>query len=631
MAKHVAEAILNRHILLAEAGTGTGKTFAYLVPALLHSTRILVSTGSKTLQDQLFHRDLPNVQAVLKRPFNTALLKGRSNYVCHHRLHLAEQNVSTLAPHLRTTLPLVRRFLQRTDTGDRAELNDITDENPVWPYVTSNRENCLGNECSFKEECFVLKARREALKADVIVANHHLLLADFRLKDDGMSDLLPQCDTIIVDEAHHLPELASEFFGESVSSGQWLDLCRDIIISVLTEAGDAHQLLEHTKKVQRALESLEPQIDRAFPYNGRFACSTERTPELLSFFEQFNQALHPWLSLLEEASPRSGTFSQLFKRGKTLYATLSHWIGTFPENSEGMQPFVHWLERRQRSWRIVLTPLNAGEQFHQRIQNQSADTPPQTWILTSATLAVGQDFSLYREALGLSTSDSGIEANVWESPFDYSKQSLLYLPQGLPQPNQADHAQRLIESIWPLLCASHGRALLLFTSFRAMENAWERFHQLAENTPDAQNWLPLLQGQSSKADLLEQFAKHSNPVLFGSHSFWEGVDLPGRQLSLLIIDRIPFLPPDDPITAARLSWLKHKGRDPFMEHQLPQATLTLKQGVGRLIRRESDEGVVVLGDPRLRSKYYGRRILAALPPMKVSIYEEEALEFLARL
>jgi ATP-dependent DNA helicase DinG len=662
MADRVGEAIRHRHILMAEAGTGTGKTFAYLVPALLTSVRTLVSTGSKTLQDQLFHRDLPHVQSVLRRPFTVALLKGRSNYLCHFRFQQTWDQAALLPPVMQERLLIIQSFIRTSPTGDRAGLAAIPDDDSIWPYVTSNRDNCLGNECPFKDQCFVIKARREALQAQLIVANHHLLLADFRLKDEGASELLPYCDTVIVDEAHHLPELASEFFGESASSGQWSEVCRDLLAHVLTEASDAMGLLEHTQKLQRYLEALDRHIDRLFPYVGRFPCSLERTPELLSHLEAFIEHVEPWMHYLEEAAPRTVVFAQLFKRASALEGTLKHWIEVFPNDASTVRPYVHWLERRPKQWRIVLTPLNAGERFHERLCPKQQEGQ-QSWILTSATLAVANDFSLYRESLGLGVSakvlsseirndealllESNlspneeqeapanvgdpyvIETHCWESPFDYSRQALLYLPKGLPEPNQTDHTVQLMHAVWPLLCMSRGRALLLFTSFKAMEVAWETFHALCATHPESSEWLPLLQGHSSKADLLDQFSKHPHPVLLGSHSFWEGVDLPGRQLSLLVIDRIPFMPPDDPITSARLNWLKHQGRDPFRDYQLPKAILVLRQGVGRLIRTERDEGVVVIGDPRLRSKYYGRRILKALPSMSLTQDESVALAFLS--
>lgn len=644
MAEKIHDTIVHRQVLIAEAGTGTGKTFAYLVPAFLESAKTLISTGSKTLQDQLFHRDIPYVRAVLKRPLHVALLKGRSNYVCHFRLELSENESSQLPHTIQGLLPQIRAFSEYSHSGDRAELTEIPDDHSIWPHVTSTRDNCLGHECPAKESCFVLKARREALQADVIVTNHHLLLADLKLRDESLSELLPHCDTVIIDEAHHLPELASEFFGESLSSGQWLELSKDILVSALLEAHDALELIKHTQNIQRTLEHVEHQLERLFPYSGRFACSDMEAPELLEALKHFSQHIQPWLLYLEEAAPRSASFSQLHKRGEALYALLSHWMSTYPDSTaQPIQPFVHWLEKRHRSWRLVLTPLNIGEQFHARL-NLSSDADEnedkhdqaapvnQAWIFTSATLAMAQDFSLYQDALGLSSlPHKRLHTQAWESPFDYPKQALLYLPPHLPEPNHPDHPTQLIDTVWPLLLASHGRALLLFTSFKAMEQAWQCFHQKLENHHPPLEWLPMMQGQSSKADLLDQFSRHPHPVLFGSHSFWEGIDLPGRKLSLLIIDRIPFSPPNDPVTAARLRWIEHQGHDAFTRYQLPQAALTLKQGVGRLIRREQDEGVVVLGDPRLRRKHYGRRILGSLPPMKISIHAEDVIAFLSKL
>ena len=610
MANRVAGAIRDNAVLVCEAGTGTGKTFAYLVPALLSAGKVILSTGTKTLQDQLYHRDLPTVRTALNVPVTTALLKGRANYVCHYHLERNLAGAGSSSRELVADLQRIVSFARVTRTGDKSELADVPEEAPAWNLATSTRENCLGQSCPRFRDCFVMAARREALAADLIVVNHHLFFADVMLKDEGMAELLPACNTVIFDEAHQLPETATLFFGESVSTGQVIELARDVRAEALSGAKDMPDPLRLTATLDKAARDLR----LALPNEGaRFtSASVRRKREFSGALAALDSALRSVCAALDLLSERSEGLARCAERARAAQALLERWC------DDSRADLVRWIEAFSHSLRLNATPLSIAEIFRRQL-----DGHPRAWIFTSATLAVAGDFSHYRSEMGLDKARTA----CWDSPFDYAAQALLYVPKKLPDPNSDEHTRAVVAASLPVIRASGGSAFLLFTTLRAMRLAHELLRE--EFRRQALGFPLMLQGEGSRSELLERFRRLGNAVLLGSASFWEGVDVRGDALSLVVIDKLPFAPPDDPVLAARLESLEREGGNPFLGYQLPQAVISLKQGAGRLIRDETDRGVLVICDPRLFSKPYGRRILASLPPMKLVRELDKVLSFVA--
>jgi len=609
MALAVAEAIRDNAILVVEAGTGTGKTFAYLVPALLAGGKVVISTGTKNLQDQLFQKDLPMVRDALKAPMSVALLKGRSNYVCHYHLELAQSNGLFKTREDVKHLAKIANYAKVTQSGDRSGLADVPENAPIWMHVTSTRDNCLGQECPQHDECFVLKARKEAMEADVIVVNHHLFFADVMLRDEGVAELLPACNTVIFDEAHQLPETASLFFGKSLATSQLLDLATDTRVEALTSARDFAPLPVACDELEKAARDLR----LAFKKEGRMAAeATANIREFAPALKTLDEKLCKLSGLLEKQAERSEGLENCWQRAQELVGQLKHW------QDNDVPETVRWLEVFHHSLQLNSTPLSIADIFAKQISGH-----PRAWIFTSATLAVKQNFSHYQNAMGLTEARTA----CWDSPFDYPEQALLYVPQNLPEPNTEGYTDAVVQAALPLIEASRGRAFLLFTSLRAMQRAYEILQ--AEFDRKNLKYPLLIQGEGSRNELLSRFREHGNAVLLGSQSFWEGVDVRGEALSLVIIDKLPFAPPDDPVLAARITELNRQGRNAFMEFQLPRAIINLKQGAGRLIRDENDRGVLMICDPRLISKHYGKRIWQSLPPFKRTRIEAEAVAFFA--
>jgi ATP-dependent DNA helicase DinG len=608
MAEAIAEAITANGLLIAEAGTGTGKTFAYLVPALLGGGKVVLSTGTKNLQDQLFQRDLPTVRDALKVPVTIALLKGRANYLCHYHLERAQSDGRLPTREDVRHLARIVQYAKITQTGDKSGLADVPENAQIWMHVTSTRDNCLGQECPSHKECFVLKARKEAMEADVVVVNHHLFFADVMLRDEGVAELLPACNTVIFDEAHQLPETASLFFGENISTSQLLDLARDATIEALSGAKDFTPLPAACDTLEKAARDLR----LIFKKNeGRM--TAEATAELSGWSDALNNVatqLGNLNGLLEKQAERSEGLENCWQRGVDLAHKLAKW------RDDTQLDVVRWVEIFHHSMQLNTTPLSIAEIFARQIGGT-----PRAWIFTSATLAVKQDFSHYQGEMGL----LGARTACWDSPFNYQEQALLYVPENMPDPNSMAYTEAVVAAALPLIEASKGRAFLLFTSLRAMQRA----HEILQAEFDRKNlkYPLMLQGEGSRNDLLARFRDHGNAVLLGSQSFWEGVDVRGEALSLVVIDKLPFAPPDDPVLAARIAQITKQGRNAFMEYQLPRAVINLKQGAGRLIRDESDRGVLMICDPRLLTKPYGKRIWQSLPPFKRTRVLTEAVAF----
>ena len=608
MAEAVAETLESRTQLVVEAGTGIGKTFAYLVPALYSGRRVIVSTGTRTLQDQLFHRDLPLLGRALGRPVRTALLKGRANYLCRHRLGLtlAAPELPELGRARQRTLARIGRWSATTVAGDIGELESVADNDPVWPSVTSTRENCLGQACPEFRDCHVVRARREAQAAELVIVNHHLLLADMALREEGFGELLPGADAVILDEAHQFPEIAAQFFGTRVGARPLHALARDALAE-LTRAGlvDAP-----ARALIAALEGRLDGLTRTLTGLGErtdWAALPDTVPEAAA---DLAAALRNLAAEFDTPALEAPGVRQCGRRAADAAERISAILAL--DDSTGLR----WVENTARSWSLEFTPFEVAERLKAQVEAR-----PCAWIYTSATLAVGEDFGHFTRRVGAESA----RTLLIPSPFDYETQSRLYLPKGLPDPADRRYTAAVTEAALPLIRAAGGRSFVLFTSYRALGEG-ARLLKAALTAADA--FPVLVQGDAPRDALLRNFRELGNAVLLGTGSFWEGVDVRGPALSLVVIDKLPFASPDDPILKARLAGLEREGRNGFREYQLPQAVLALKQGVGRLIRDPSDFGVVMLADPRLTSRSYGRAFLSSLPPMTVTQSADEAGRFL---
>jgi ATP-dependent DNA helicase DinG len=642
MAQRVASALEHRETVVVEAGTGTGKTFAYLVPALLSGSRVLISTGTRTLQDQLFSKDLPLVAAALGRPARIALLKGRTNYLCRYRLSRigpgGEQltldtnpvpdtadagvtapdtggNGGTLSPN--SLLARIQGWSRTTRRGDLAEVRGLSDSHPVWPLVTSTRDNCLGNKCPEISRCHVAIARREALEADIVIVNHHLLLADLALKEDGFGDILGSADAVILDEAHQIPDLATQFFGANVSSRRIEHLLKDAhteIAAYLTRVSidsGAGAVVTNIQVATREVEQAAQRLAATLPGRvGRFPLG-EMGPRLTASVDELARALRSFQNSLEDLGDDS-PLAQLGEPAGDLVSSLERIASV--DDMEG----VRAVEVTQRGFSLSLMPFDIAERFLAMLQSRRCG-----WIFTSATLSVGEDFSHFTGRLGLGENPT----LKIESPFNYELQSLLYLPTGMPEPASPGYVAKVIDTALPLIEASRGGAFVLFTSHRALAQGAALLRaRWSGETP----YRLFVQGEAPRERLLKEFREDGNGVLLGTASFWEGVDVKGEALRLVIIEKLPFASPDDPLVRARIDHLQATGGNAFRDYQLPEAALALKQGVGRLIRSEEDYGTVVICDPRMSGRGYGKVLLAALPAMTPTRDQDEALRFIRK-
>ena len=674
----VAEAFEQREVLLAEAGTGTGKTYAYLVPALLSGLKTIVSTGTRALQDQLYHRDLPRVREALGTSLRSALLKGRANYLCHYRLNQAKGEARFASPEQATQFQRIVAWSGRTRAGDMAELEDLADDSPLLPLVTSTVDNCLGSECPFYEECFVVQARQRAQVADIVVVNHHLLLADLALKQEGFGEILPGAQAFVIDEAHQLPELAASFFGEGFGMRQIQELARDCLAECRQTTGALAVVQAPVRALEQALRELRAAMEALPPRGTRYRALT--LPAVCDGFDVLADALAVLEQAMAPLAQASPGFEACVARARELGERIGRWrdggaaSDAFEEGAgddeaaaeaalrvaaespdersrgdggseaarsnegtagagmhraqagDGDEPLdatalaravarggeVYWYELSARGFRCQRTPLDVSAPLRQHREQSRA-----AWVFTSATLAVGGAFQHVGRKHGLFDPDTLLEP----SPFDWPRQALCYLPRDLPEPNTRGFGAAMLESIRPVLEASGGRAFLLFASLRALREVAGALR--------GGPWPLFVQGEAPKAELLRRFRESGNGVLLGSASFREGVDVAGDALSVVVIDKLPFAAPDDPVFEARLEAVRRRGGNPFRDEQLPQAVIALKQGVGRLIRTESDRGVLVLCDPRLTGKPYGRVFMQSLPAFAVTRRIEDVQAFFA--
>ncbi|MBL4900043.1 MAG: ATP-dependent DNA helicase [Colwellia sp.] len=613
MAMGVAEAIEKQSSLIVEAGTGTGKTFAYLIPAFLSikssktDKKIIISTGTKNLQEQLFHKDIPLVKKALASNAQIALLKGRANYLCRYRLAQYQETRGQLDANSLTDLVKVKSWANNTQTGDIGELVNVTEDSGVFPFITSTLDNCLAKDCPDFEQCYLVRARQKAIDADLIVVNHHLFFADMALKDTGFGELIPKAQVMIFDEAHQIGDIASDYFGEAFSTKQLVDLCTDVAQVYRSKLTDVKQLglaadkLQKTCQEFRLLFNYDPERG-----NWREKCQQQ---QLVQKFQRLKVDLDFLYQVIKLCVSRNEAIDNCFDRAVALLAQYDVMVNV---DINGMS---FWYETTPRHVVLHQTPLSVADKFSTYVKESGAG-----WIFTSATLAVDNSFEHFSQHLGL----QGASQLLLESPFDYQQQSQLVVPRYLPEANDKNRAAHLALLAQPLIAASKGACFMLFTSYRVM-------HQVAEALADSIDNPLLVQGQMAKRVLLEQFIENDNSVLLATASFWEGIDVRGDKLTCVIIDKLPFASPDDPLLQARCEDVRRQGGDAFTQIQLPQAVIALKQGVGRLIRDVSDRGVMVICDNRLVNRPYGQTFLKSLPQMKRSRDLVQAAKFLEKI
>ena len=604
MAEAVEETLSCAGSLVVEAGTGIGKTLAYLVPAMLCGERVIISTGTKTLQDQLFFRDLPMVKETLGVSLKTTLLKGRGNYLCLHRMMIARTEGRLPSRDAVLELEAVKEWSARTGDGDLSIADVVTDESGLMPFVTSTPDNCLGGECPRFEDCFVARARNEAQDADIVVVNHHLLFADMAIKQSGFGEVLPGAAAFIIDEAHQAPETATRFFSVSITARQVRDLCRDFLAESAEVSGAMGMLREPVSDCLQKLKEMQLAVAERMPERGSWD-DLVLDEGVRVALQSLDHAINTLASSTGQLEGSARGMDGCIERLAELQARFDRF------DSQQAVEEVRWYERRGQGFALHITPLEVSAVF-----NDFREKAEAAWIFTSATLSVKNNFSHFTDRMGLDDA----KTLQLDSPFDYQNNALMWLPDQVPEPRDIDFVPALLEQVVPVLKASRGRAFLLFTSHRSLRKA-------AELLADRVNYPLFVQGSQPRSLLLEQFRDSGQGVLLGSASFWEGVDVIGDALSLVVIDKLPFAAPDDPVMEARSNALRRAGGNPFTQLYLPQAVIALKQGAGRLIRDVTDRGVLVVCDPRIRTKSYGRVFLESLPPMKLAAGRTEVEQF----
>jgi len=612
MAKIVNEAIEEKESLIVEAGTGVGKTFSYLVPALINGGKVVISTATKNLQDQLFFKDIPTIRDALKIPIDINILKGRSNYICQLRMENALLEGQFLNKEDAKYIHEIKKISDHSESGEISEFNNIPERSTIWPFVTSTKENCMGQDCEFYKSCFLIKARKKAITSEVVIVNHHLFFADLVLKDAELSEILPKANTVIFDEAHQIPEIASIFFGENISTNQIVYLIQDI-----------NQILSsHIKDKEKLIELSKSTIDATHLVNSFFDIRNQRIGiEKIEKLDSFRVKIIDLITQLDKLSKffnayieQDVEFKKLLDRTDEIIAKLKNW------NKDADQNYVYWIEVFLKSIQFNITPISIADNFRkfQKINDTA-------WIFTSATLAVNSSFDHFQSLMGLENT----KTKLLKSPFNYSENAYLYVPKEMPETSNRLFNNHLVSQVYPLLIASKGRAFILSTSIKSMNEITvllkDKFEQNNISYPI------LTQGAGSKTKLLDQFKSHGNAILIGSLSFWEGVDVRGSDLSLVIIDKLPFQSPGDPIFESKINMLTAKGINAFMSFQLPKAVISLKQGAGRLIRDELDKGVLMICDQRIVAKPYGKKFWRSLPEFKRTREQDDVIEFLKHL
>ncbi len=604
MAKLVGQAVSKKNALIVEAGTGTGKTFAYLVPALLSKKKTIISTGSKNLQDQLFNRDLPTIQKALKYSGKIALLKGRANYLCLDRLdQLIAMGVAGDRSVL-SDLSKVRKWKASTKTGDLSECITIAEDSAVLPQLVSTADNCLGTDCPQYKDCYVVKARQRAMNADIVVVNHHLFCADMAVKETGFGELIPEAELIIFDEAHQLPDIASQYFGQSITSRQLLDICKDTNIVYRTELKDTKQLgtaSDHLQKIIQDFRLLLGGVSVKGNLRDLF-----KDQKVINGLNKLIENLDFLMQVIKKSLGRSDTLDKIYER----LAEIKNLLNTLSDTN--VTGYCYWYEGNGRYFGLHITPLTVADKFGEKLNNQKIG-----WVFTSATLEVGNTFEHFAQRLGIKNA----QEMILQSPFDYKKQALLCVPRYLPATNHNNTLSELGKMLQPIIEANNGRCFLLCTSYFMMRGFTEYLREHSHLNI-------LQQGETSKSELLKQFISNKNSVLVATQSFWEGIDVRGNTLSLVIIDKLPFSSPDEPLLKAQMDDCKLQGKNPFNDIQIPEAVITLKQGVGRLIRDTTDKGAIIICDSRLVNRQYGETFLKSLPNTQRTRDLKKVLNFL---
>ena len=612
MAKSIIGTIEDKSSLVVEAGTGVGKTFAYLYPALLKGGKVVISTATKNLQDQLFFNDIPKIREALKISVKVNILKGRGNYICKLRMENTIQEGMFFNKEDAQHLQLIKAFSDNTDSGEVSEISEIPETSTIWPMVTSTKENCLGQDCEFYKECFLVKARKEALESEVLIVNHHLFFADFVLKDEELSEILPKANTIIFDEAHQIPLVASFFLGQSISSSQISNLIQDCQQG-LKKYPDTIKVLDTlSKDFQEIVFELKKIVS---PFPARLNINNLKNYE--NFEKTYNSLIEKLELLgitLSKHSEENAELQKLFERSSELNIKFSSWLKKDNQNN------IYWIEVFSRTVQFNETPISISEQF-----NKFQEKSDSAWIFTSATLSINGSFDHFVKLLGLEKAMT----QYLQSPFNYSENAFLYVPKEIPDSKDELFNLVLVKKALPLIKASKGRAFVLATSLKSMEEIGALLKD--ELKKNEINYPVITQGEGPKSDLLQQFKKHGNAILIGSLSFWEGIDVRGPTLSLVIIDKLPFQSPGDPVFESKIKLLSEEGINAFMSMQLPEAIIRLKQGVGRLIRDDYDKGVMVICDKRIIEKSYGIKIWKSLPPFKRTRNESAVINFLEEL
>ena len=612
MAEFIHDAFQSDSPTIIEAGTGTGKTFAYLAPILMHGGKAIISTATKNLQDQLFLKDIPRIRDALKIPLEVSVLKGRNNYLCQLRM----ENVASEGLFLNrddiSHVEKIKRFSEHSVTGEIAEIDDIPESSTVWPLVTSTSDNCLGQSCTHAKECFFLKARKKALSAEIIVVNHHLLFADLSLKDEDISEILPKVDTIFFDEAHQVPEIASFFFGNNFSSNQLIVYLQELNLSYAKynlEDKTFFNLTETIISSLSGLRSLLPSLGHRVLLD-----NIENKQAFIEDLKIVHEHLNQLKDFLIQYNDESPEHKKNLERIDNYLNQILLWLDDKDEK------FVYWLDLYAKSIQFNITPLSVAEPFKKILEDHQLN-----WLFTSATLTVDNSFEHFKENLGLNDA----REKSYPSPFDYQKNAMLYVPEGMPEPNDSNFNIYLVNKMLPLIEACHGRTFILSTSLKGVaEISTLLKDEFLKRNLDIS---VLSQGNESKNVLLKRFRELPSAVLVGSMSFWEGIDIRGQKLSLVIIDKLPFQSPGDPIFESKINHFNARGLNAFFNLQLPHAVIQLKQGSGRLIRDHNDQGVLAITDPRIINRGYGKKFWKSLPHYKRSRDQDEAIAFLKSL
>jgi len=618
MAVAIAECIDSQSLFIAEAGTGTGKTFAYLVPAVHSGKKVVISTGTKNLQDQLFHQDLPLVVKALGRSLHAVLLKGRANYICPYRLKQTEFT-GRLPPSLQHDLNTIIDWLPATKTGDIADLLEIPTDSPIWPKVTSTTDNCLGTECPFVADCYVLNARKQALQADIIIVNHHLFFADMALKEEGFGEVIPAADVYIFDEAHQIINIAPNYFGYGLSSSRIESFSHDLSAQITEDAPDLGQIEELGAKMLDSVKRFRHSLGRS---DKRSSWPEENDQQsVLSELSNLRDSLRLIENALKAHTSRSTGLERCWQRVSELgylaeqFLNMDEIPADTDEQDSADSEMISWYETKSQRYTLHKTPMTISKTFRNYI-----DSRPGSWVFTSATLTIKDDFGYFSGRLGIKDARSV----QWFSPFDYARQSIMYIPQNLPDPREKDYVNSMIAAIIPVVKLSQGRTFILVTSYRVL-------NQLSSELQDKIDYPLLVQGSMPSDHLIRKFKKLGNAVLLGTSSFWQGVDVKGQSLSCVIIDKLPFAAPNEPKVLATINYLRRQGQNPFMQYQLPEAVINLKQGAGRLIRDPKDTGILMLCDPRLFTKPFGKVFLKSLPQKVITREFSDVEQFTHRV